>query len=125
MTPKEITRGQIQEIADRYGTTPAELLGRTRPRRLLAARIELAKHLAARGYNGVQIGIAMNRDYTTAYFYLGRTTKQPSPRSIAPPIEQPAPKPAPKPRGPVRYAGWQPGAGRDYFATRQAQPKRL
>jgi hypothetical protein len=83
MTPREITRAIIRDVAIRHLAGPADILSRRHPRQLLAARIEIAERLAARGYNGVQIAAAMNRDYTTVYFYLGRTARKPSPRTLA------------------------------------------
>jgi hypothetical protein len=112
MTPREITRAKIQEIADRYGVTPEILAGWRHPRRLLRARVELAESLAARGSSATQIAVIMNRDHSTVYFYLGRLARhQPSPRSLAlaRPVE-PAPPPAPKPRRPIPYAGHEPKA---------------
>jgi hypothetical protein len=115
MTPREITRATIAEIAARHGTTPEELISHRRPKRLLRARMELAQALASRGWNGPQIGAAMNRDYTVVYFYLGNTKKKPSPRSLATPAAPPPPEPKPAPKsrprrpgGRVPYAGWDP-----------------
>ena len=99
------TRALIEEVAARHGVQPVDILSHRMPRRLLAARIEIAKTLAARGYNGPQIGAVLKRDYTTAYFLLGRTKRQPK---LKPPKPPPAPKtpPKPQPQFPIRYAGW-------------------
>jgi DNA-binding CsgD family transcriptional regulator len=86
------TRELITAVAARHGITIEQILAHHQPKRLLAVRIEIAKALAERGYSGRQIGAAMNRNYTTAYYYLGWLKKQPRPRP---------PKPAK-----VRYAGW-------------------
>jgi hypothetical protein len=103
------TRELISEVAARYGVTVEEILARCKPKRLLAARIEIAQALRARGYRGRQIGAAMNRDYTTAYFYLGCLAKKPRLKPLPP---RPAPKRQRQLRGVdpsprlIRYAGW-------------------
>jgi hypothetical protein len=99
------TRALIEDVAARHGVQPADILSHRMPRRLLAARVEIAKTLEARGYNGPQIGAVLRRDYTTAYFLLGRTRRQPK---LKPPQPKPAPKPVapPQPSFPIRYAGW-------------------
>jgi hypothetical protein len=113
ITPAEITRAIIRDVAERHGTTPEEILSKRGPRRLLAPRIELAKLLTARGHSLPKVGRLMNRDHSTVAFYLIRlANKQPSPRSLAPrpePAPTPAPEP-PQPRYPVRYAGYDPSS---------------
>ena len=98
------TRILIEEVAARYGTNLTTLLSRRHPRRLLAARIEIAKALAARGYYGSQIGAVMNRDWTTVYFYLGRTANKPSPKSLE--LRPTTPKRRRRRRERLRYAGF-------------------
>jgi hypothetical protein len=123
ITPRAANLALVQEIADRHHTTPAELVGRHKRRRLLAARIELAKALEARGYKAPQIAAVLHRNYTTVYFYLGRcANKQPRVRPPRPaPVKKTKPEP-PRPREPVRYAGWDRHERRDYFATNNPQP---
>jgi hypothetical protein len=106
------TRELLQEIAARYGVEPADLIAHRYGKRLLSARIEIAKALDARGYNGPQIAAVLRRDYTTVYFYLGRTRRPP--KWLRPPeLNVAKPKPKPKPprtSGPrlIRYAGFDP-----------------
>jgi hypothetical protein len=99
------TRALIAEVAARHGVDPAEIVGRTKPRLLLAARIEVAKELEARGYWGSQIARVLGgRDHTTIYYYLGRTAKKPRPKPPKPP--KPVKPVRIAPERPVRYAGW-------------------
>jgi hypothetical protein len=104
------TRLLIEEVAARYGVKPADIIAHRYGKRLLAARVEVAKALEARGYTGPQIGAALQRDSTTAYYYLGRTTKQPQwirpPTPPKPKVVKPKPQ---QPRFPIRYAGWAKG----------------
>lgn len=103
------TRTLIEDVAARHGTTPTEILSHRHPRLLLAARVEIAKELAARGYYGSQIGAVMKRDWTTVYFYLGRTAKkQPAIKPPKPPSVKSVKAEPPKPQFPIRYAGWDP-----------------
>ena len=105
-------RRVLAETAARYGVEPDVLVGHRHPRRLLAARIEVAKALQARGYNGPRIAAVMHRDHSTVAFYLGQlATKRPSPRSLtqrplaAPPPPKPRPVTPPGERRLIRYAG--------------------
>jgi hypothetical protein len=100
------TRALIDEVAARYGVTPADILAHVKPRRLLAARIEIARTLFERGYNGPQIAKVLQRDDTMAYFYLGRmTNKHPKLRPPTPARPRRRRK-REEPRRPIRYAGW-------------------
>jgi hypothetical protein len=109
ITPAEITRGQVREIAARYGVTPDTLLSKHHPRSLLQARIELAQALRKRGYSCPRIGAVMNRDPSTVSFYLDLCAKKPSPWSLAQTRQSPPPppEPPPEPRRPIPYAGYQ------------------
>jgi hypothetical protein len=112
ITPAAITRALIYDIAISYQSSPAELLSTRGPRRLLAARIEIAKALRARGYSCPRIAAVMNRDHSTVCYYLDLCAKRPSRASLAlakplPVTVDPEPEP-PKPRQMVRYAGWDP-----------------
>ena len=103
------TRDLIRDVALRHGVTTDEILSRARPHRLLAARIEIAMILDARGYKGPQIAAVLRRDSSMAYFYLGRlTTKRPSQRTLKAKVMPTPMPPPPQPQihFPVRYAGW-------------------
>lgn len=98
------TRDLIRDVATRHGVEPDDILSHRRPKRLLGARIEIARALAQRGYNGPQIGAVLKRDYTTVYYYLGRLgDRQPRPRPPPPP-KPINPRPSAR-REPVPYAG--------------------
>ena len=100
------TRELIEDVARRYQVEPGEILSRKKPRLLLAARIEIAKELEARGYYVSQIASVLGRNHTTASFYLGKlTSKQPRPK----------PPKAMKPRQPLRYAGFDPTEARSLW----------
>jgi DNA-binding CsgD family transcriptional regulator len=104
------TRQLISEVAARHGATVELILQRRKPRRLLAARIEIAMALVARGYSCQRIGNVMNRNHTTVCYYLGRIRKR-QPR-LHPPRPPKPPKPPKQQHGVdstprlVRYAGW-------------------
>lgn len=106
-TPREIIRSVVLEIADQHGVSPEILTSYQHPRALLAARVELARRLTALGHLAPKIAEVMRRDYTTVYFYLGRTSRRPALKPPPPPPPPPAPTPEPT-RGPARYAGWDP-----------------
>jgi hypothetical protein len=103
------TRQLLRDVASRYSVEPAEIIARCKPRRLLAARMEIAQELARRGYSGPRIGAIMKRDHTTVSYWLGRLSRQqPKPRPPPPPPASSKPLPALKQRRQIiRYAGWE------------------
>jgi hypothetical protein len=109
VTAAEIARTILEEVATRWRTTPEILISYRHPKRLLQARVEVAKALRARGWSGTRICAAMHRDHTMASFYLGALSGK-QPRSRVPLAPLPVAKPKP-PRGPIKYAGWDPTEG--------------
>jgi DNA-binding CsgD family transcriptional regulator len=101
------TRTLIEDIAIRHYTTLDKILAHSQPKLLLRARVEIATELLARGFNVNQIAAAMNRNHTTASFYLGHVkAKPPAIKPLRPvPVKKPPPPPE---RQLIRYAGWEP-----------------
>jgi chromosomal replication initiation ATPase DnaA len=64
----------IAEVAERHGSSPRELCGRTGKKRLFDARLELILRLRAeRGLSTTLIGRVLDgRDHTTIIHYLYR-----------------------------------------------------
>lgn len=91
------TRQLIQEVAARRGVDPRKVAGKCRSQRVFYARIEVAKHLDARGYTTSMIGAVLGHDHTTIVYYLGRGKRKPKPEVD--------PRPAwHRPR--IRHLGW-------------------
>ncbi len=76
MTPQ--ARAIIDIVATEHGVDPLLLVSPCRKKEIFRARVEVAKHLNARGYSTPQIGRILNHDHTTIVFYLGRGKKKPS-----------------------------------------------
>lgn len=72
----QAAREILHAVADSHGVTPEDITQGDRSRNLMAARVEVAKALEARGYSGSRIGAVLQRNPTTVYFYLGRIQKK-------------------------------------------------
>jgi hypothetical protein len=83
MTPQ--AREIIREVGALRGLNPLAIIGKSRNKRLMFARVEIAKRLVARGYTTTRIGAVLNRDHTTIVFYLERGCKRPSKPKWHPP----------------------------------------
>jgi DNA-binding transcriptional LysR family regulator len=62
----------IAETCTEFGIPPETLLAPYGPRRYVAARVTLARRLAAAGYGYAQIGRWLHRDHATILWYCGR-----------------------------------------------------
>lgn len=76
MTPQ--ARQIISMVAAWRGVDPRKIVGPCRNRRVVLARMEIARQLDARGYSTSRIGAILNKDHTTIVFYLGRGKKKPA-----------------------------------------------
>jgi chromosomal replication initiation ATPase DnaA len=73
MRPLPETARIIAEVAERHGSSPRELCGRSGKHRLVSARLELVHRLyAERHLSTTQIGRILGRDHTTIIHYLHR-----------------------------------------------------
>jgi chromosomal replication initiation ATPase DnaA len=71
----DATRGELEQIAKRYGLSLNDLKSRSRTAQRVAARAECFAHLQSKGFSLSQIGGAFNRDHTTVLWALGRTKR--------------------------------------------------
>lgn len=77
-------RGEMlmREIARKHGVRYADLRSRSRDKRVVVARIEIARALwDGLGFNGPKIARMMRKDHTSIYFYLGRVARR-KPRNV-------------------------------------------
>jgi chromosomal replication initiator protein len=65
MTPREKNLAEIDAIAELYGYTLEDILGKSKLKALVAVRRKCIVWLRGKGYSTTEIGRIMNRDHTT------------------------------------------------------------
>lgn len=65
LTPREKNLAAIGEIAEVYGFTVDDMIGKRKYKMLMVARRECVAMLRAKGYSTTEIGRIMNRDHST------------------------------------------------------------
>jgi chromosomal replication initiator protein len=65
MTPREKNLAEIDAIAELYGYTLEDILGKSKLKELVAVRRKCIVWLRGKGYSTTEIGRIMNRDHTT------------------------------------------------------------
>ncbi len=65
MTPREKNLAEIDAIAELYGYTLEDILGKSKLKELVAVRRKCIVCLRGKGYSTTEIGRIMNRDHTT------------------------------------------------------------
>ena len=65
MTPREKNLAEIGKIAETYGFTVDDMIGKRKYKMLMVARRECVAMLRAKGYSTTEIGRIMNRDHST------------------------------------------------------------
>lgn len=70
MTPRERRIFELDPIAEAYGLTVQQVLVRSRARRLVNARRDMARHLRDKGLTLPEIGRFLGRDHTTILHLL-------------------------------------------------------
>jgi chromosomal replication initiator protein len=65
MTPREKNFAEIDAIAELYGYTLEDILGKSKLKALVAVRRKCIVWLRGKGYSTTEIGRIMNRDHTT------------------------------------------------------------
>lgn len=65
MTPKEKNLLDIDNIAQNYGYKAADVLGKSKFKKLVEVRRECVAMLRAKGYSTTEIGRIMHRDHST------------------------------------------------------------
>lgn len=75
MTPREKNLKDIENLAEGYGYTAADMLGKSRFKRVVAVRRLCILMLREKGYSTTEIGRVMNRDHSTIVHALNKDTK--------------------------------------------------
>lgn len=75
MTPREKNLKDIENIAQGYGYTVADILGPKRRRHLVSVRNLCVFMLRDKGYSTTEIGRIMNRDHSTIVHALNKVAK--------------------------------------------------
>jgi chromosomal replication initiation ATPase DnaA len=65
MTPKERNLAEIDAIAELYGYTVEDILGRSKLKTLVKVRRKCVVRLREKGYSTTEIGRIMHRDHST------------------------------------------------------------
>ena len=65
MTPREKNLAEIDAIAELYGYTLEDILGKSKLKALVAVRRKCVVWLRGKGYSTTEIGRIMNRDHST------------------------------------------------------------
>ena len=65
MTPREKNLAEIDAIAELYGYTLEDILGKSKLKELVAVRRKCVVWLREKGYSTTEIGRIMNRDHST------------------------------------------------------------
>jgi chromosomal replication initiation ATPase DnaA len=65
MTPKERNLAEIDAIAELYGYTAEDVLGKSKLKTLVAVRRKCVVWLRGKGYSTTEIGRIMQRDHST------------------------------------------------------------
>ncbi len=80
MTPREKNLADIREIAESYGYTAEDILGKSRYKRLVMVRRQCVGMLRAKGYSTTEIGRILNRDHSTIVVSLQTLAAENEPR---------------------------------------------
>ncbi|MCA1452885.1 hypothetical protein I6F35_06570 [Bradyrhizobium sp. BRP22] len=83
LTPRELLRNVIAEVARENDLDPAQITGRDRQHDLVHARVVVAKRLRARGMSPERIAHLMHLHRSTVQFYLGKRSRQRKPDAVA------------------------------------------
>lgn len=75
MTPREKNLKDIENLAEGYGYTVADILGKSRFKRVVAVRRLCILMLREKGYSTTEIGRIMNRDHSTIVHALNKGDK--------------------------------------------------
>lgn len=75
MTPREKNIKDIARLADGYGYTVEDMLGKSRFKRVVAVRRLCVLMLREKGYSTTEIGRIMNRDHSTIVHALNKGAK--------------------------------------------------
>lgn len=70
-------RAIVWDVALRHNVSPSLIIQHCRNKRVVAARIEVAKLLYSSRYSLPRIGTMLKHDHTTIFFYLGKGKKKP------------------------------------------------
>lgn len=73
MTPREKNLAEIDAIAELYGYTLEDILGKSKLKALVAVRRKCIVWLRGKGYSTTEIGRIMNRDHTTIVHALQKS----------------------------------------------------
>lgn len=73
MTPREKNLAEIDAIAELYGYTLEDILGKSKLKALVAVRRKCIIWLRGKGYSTTEIGRIMNRDHTTIVHSLQKS----------------------------------------------------
>jgi chromosomal replication initiation ATPase DnaA len=65
MTPREKNLAEIDAIAELYGYTAEDVLGKSKLKALVAVRRKCIVWLRGKGYSTTEIGRIMHRDHST------------------------------------------------------------
>ncbi len=65
MTPRERNLAEIDAIAELYGYTAEDILGKSKLKKLVEVRRKCVVWMRGKGYSTTEIGRIMNRDHTT------------------------------------------------------------
>jgi len=72
MTPREKNLEAVDAIAKQYGYTAADMLGKSRLKRVVAVRRLCVLMLREKGYSTTEIGRVMDRDHSTIVHALNK-----------------------------------------------------
>lgn len=75
MTPREKNLKDIEHLAEGYGYTVEDMLGKSRFKRVVAVRRLCVLMLREKGYSTTEIGRIMNRDHSTIVHALNKDIK--------------------------------------------------
>lgn len=75
MTPRQKNLKAIDTIAQQYGYTVEDMLGKSRLKRVVAVRRLCILMLRGKGYSTTEIGRIMNRDHSTIVHALNKDIK--------------------------------------------------
>lgn len=73
MTPREKNLAEIDAIAELYGYTLEDILGKSKLKELVAVRRKCVVWLRGKGYSTTEIGRIMNRDHSTIVHSLQKS----------------------------------------------------
>lgn len=73
MTPREKNLAEIDAIAELYGYTLEDILGKSKLKALVTVRRKCIVWLRGKGYSTTEIGRIMNRDHSTIVHSLQKS----------------------------------------------------